>query len=231
MHEPDGRVHELSRFDTKNRTPLPADLEELVAERLRELASGVDGIVIADQVPERNYGVITDSMRAVLADVAERNPRLVMAVDSRMHIGEFRNVILKPNEHEAARALGLGASGETSLGRLQDNGRALSARTGKPVFLTAGPRGGLVCTEHNCSHIRPVPVAGEIDIVGAGDSTMAGIVSALCGAATLEEAALMGQLVASVTIQCLGTTGTASQAQVREALARWRSAAPPAETR
>ena len=64
----------------------------------------------------------------------------------------------------------------------------------------------------------------RIDIVGAGDSTMAGIVSALCCGATLEEAALVGQLVASVTIKCLGTTGTASQEQVRAALARWRAA-------
>lgn len=226
MHEPDGRVHELSRLDTKNRVPLPADLEEPIAERLRALAPTVDGIIIADQVPERNYGVITDAMRDVLADVAERNPRLIMAVDSRMRIGEFRNAILKPNEHEAARALGAETPGEITLQQSQANGRALSERTGKPVFLTVGPKGGLACSAQGCSHIRPVPVEGEIDIVGAGDSTMAGIVSALCCGATLEEAALVGQLVASVTIKCLGTTGTASQEQVRAALMRWRAARP-----
>ena len=224
MHEPDGRVHELSRLDIKNRAPLPADLEETIAERLRQLASTVDGIIIADQVPERNYGVITDTVRKVLADVAARNPRLIVAVDSRMRIGEFRNVILKPNEHEAARALGIESAGELTLEQAMANGRALSRRTDKPVFLTVGPKGGLACTEQGCSHILPVPVEGEIDIVGAGDSTMAGIVSALCCGATLEEAALVGQLVASVTIKCLGATGTASQEQVRQALARWRAA-------
>ena len=224
MHEPDGRVHELSRLDIKNRTPLPAELEETIANRLRQLAPTVDGIIIADQVPERNFGVITDTLRKVLADVAERNPRLIVAVDSRMRIGEFRNAILKPNEYEAVRALGGEPSGEISLEQSKANGRALSRRTGKPVFLTVGPKGGLACTEQGCSYIKPVPVEGEIDIVGAGDSTMAGIVAALCCGATLEEAALVGQLVASVTIKCLGTTGTASQAQVREALARWRAA-------
>lgn len=224
MHEPDGRVHELSRLDIKNRAPLPADLEETVAERLRELAPSVDGIIIADQVPERNYGVITDTLRTVIADVAARNPRLIVAVDSRMRIGEFRNVILKPNEHEAARALDCDSAGGITMEQSRANARALSERTGKPVFLTVGARGGLACTAQGCSHIAPVLVEGEIDIVGAGDSTMAGIVSALCCGATLEEAALVGQLVASVTIKCLGTTGTASQEQVRAALARWRAA-------
>jgi hypothetical protein len=37
-----------------------------------------------------------------------------------------------------------------------------------------------------------VPVEGEIDIVGAGDSVMAGVVSALASGAEPEEAALVG---------------------------------------
>ena len=39
---------------------------------------------------------------------------------------------------------------------------------------------------------------------------------------TLEEAAAFGNLVASITIQQIGTTGTASPAQVRQ---RWREVA------
>jgi sugar/nucleoside kinase (ribokinase family) len=62
-------------------------------------------------------------------------------------------------------------------------------------------------------------VRGPIDIVGAGDSTSAAIACAVAAGAGLEEAAAFGNLVASVTIQQLGTTGTASPEQVRE---RWR---------
>jgi sugar/nucleoside kinase (ribokinase family) len=61
-----------------------------------------------------------------------------------------------------------------------------------------------------------VPVTGPIDIVGAGDSTTAGIVSALCAGATPAQAAQVGCLVASITIQQLGVTGTAHPAQVLE---------------
>jgi sugar/nucleoside kinase (ribokinase family) len=62
------------------------------------------------------------------------------------------------------------------------------------------------------------PVVGPIDTVGAGDSTNAGIVSALAAGADLEQAAAFGCLVASITIQQIGVTGTATPEQIRQ---RW----------
>jgi sugar/nucleoside kinase (ribokinase family) len=67
--------------------------------------------------------------------------------------------------------------------------------------------------------IPAFPVNGPVDIVGAGDSTSAGITSAMVAGATPAQAAAFGNLVASITIQQIGTTGTATPAQVRE---RWR---------
>jgi sugar/nucleoside kinase (ribokinase family) len=57
-------------------------------------------------------------------------------------------------------------------------------------------------------------VTGPIDIVGAGDSATAGIVLTLLAGGTELEAATAANLVASITVQQLGTTGTASPAQV-----------------
>jgi len=50
-------------------------------------------------------------------------------------------------------------------------------------------------------------------------SSNAGIACALAAGATCEEAAAFGNLVASITIQQIGTTGTATPEQVRQ---RWR---------
>jgi sugar/nucleoside kinase (ribokinase family) len=63
------------------------------------------------------------------------------------------------------------------------------------------------------------PVSGPIDIVGAGDSTSAAIACAVAAGNTLPEAAAFGNLVASVTIQQIGTTGTATPQQSRQ---RWQ---------
>jgi sugar/nucleoside kinase (ribokinase family) len=63
-------------------------------------------------------------------------------------------------------------------------------------------------------------VTGPIDSVGAGDSSSAALACALASGVDLAEAAAFGNLVASITIQQIGTTGTASPQQVRQ---RWRS--------
>ncbi len=87
------------------------------------------------------------------------------------------------------------------------------------MFVTLSAEGILVRSGEACWHIPAPPVTGPIDVVGAGDSVMAGIVTALCAGASPDEAAMVGNLVASITIQQIGTTGTASRQQVRERFA------------
>ncbi len=223
MRESDGREHEIQRLDIKNRAPLPSDAEEQVIARLRQLTHKVDAVVIADQVPERNCGVITDRVREEIGRLAVRYPDKTFAADSRQRIGLFQHVVIKPNWREAILALRPEWEGGFTLETARECGTELFRRNQKPVFLTVGSQGILLFTEEGCRHIPAVPVEGKVDIVGAGDSVMAGVVSALGSGAEPEEAALLGNLVASVTIQQIGTTGTASPAQVRERFDRiWR---------
>jgi rfaE bifunctional protein kinase chain/domain len=203
-------ARELNRLDTKNRTPLPRDLEDAVIVRLADALPHIQAVVIADQVSDANCGIITDRVRAALADLARAHPRVTFLADSRERIGLFREVIIKPNAREAQRATG-GANPP-------DAARALRQLTGRPVVVTDGERGMLVCDEHGEQRVPAIHVSGPIDIVGAGDSALAGMAAALCAGATLPEAALVGNLAASITIQQLGVTGTATRAQVQ---ARW----------
>ncbi len=110
MHEPDGRVHELSRLDVKNRQPLEPEVEDAIVARLAELLEEADGVVVADQAQERNCGVVTDRVRRALVDLAGRYSDKVFLVDSRTRIGEFGGLFLKPNEREAIAAVRPGPS-------------------------------------------------------------------------------------------------------------------------
>ena len=219
VREPDGREHEIQRLDIKNRSPLPSNAEEQVIAHLRALTPKVDAVVVADQAQERNHGVITDRVREEIRQLALRYPDKIFAADSRQRIGLFRHVIVKPNRREATLAVRPDWKGEFTLEAARECGAELFRRNQKPVFLTAGSQGILLFTETGSQHIPAVPVEGEVDIVGAGDSVTAGIVSALGSGAEPEEAALLGNIVASITIQQIGATGTASPAQVRERFA------------
>jgi rfaE bifunctional protein kinase chain/domain len=211
----DGHIHELNRLDIKNRQPLSAVIEAQIVARLRELVGQVDGIVVADQVQERNCGVITDRVRAELAELGAEHPEVVIATDSRVRIGEFRNVILKPNAREATRAIYPDRIAQgPDRATVEACGYALQKRTGQPVFVTLGADGALVFEQKGMTHVPGIRVIGPIDVVGAGDSVMAGIVSSLSCGAIPTEAAFVGNLVASITIQQIGTTGTATREQV-----------------
>jgi sugar/nucleoside kinase (ribokinase family) len=90
----------------------------------------------------------------------------------------------------------------------------LYRRNGRPLFLTLGERGILVFHAGGPTLVPAVPMTGPIDIVGAGDATMAGLMAGLCAGATPPEAAEIGCLASGVTIRQIGTTGTASREQI-----------------
>lgn len=208
---PGGGEREMHRLDLKNRRPLSREAEETVLADLREVVTRAKALVIADQVQERNCGVITDRVREALARLGAEWPELVILVDSRVRAGEFREVMLKPNREEARAALEREAVAEDAA-----LGQSLSRQSGRPVFLTCGLEGMMVCTAEEAVAVPAAPVSGPVDIVGAGDSAAAALTLSLCAGASPVEAAIVGNLAASVTVQQLGTTGTARPEQVRE---------------
>jgi sugar/nucleoside kinase (ribokinase family) len=122
-------------------------------------------------------------------------------------------VTLKGNRLELARAavaheLGCDSPAKAALVFAKRNERNVYVTQGDDGILAARPDG-------STAHAAGIPVAGPLDIVGAGDSATSGIVAALLAGASAAEAAEIGNLVASITIQQLGTTGTATPAQVR----------------
>lgn len=223
----DGGECESNRVDIKNRRPLSEVVQQRLIAELLAVLDEVDAVIIADQVEEPHLGVVTDWVREQLAEIAAKHPEKVFFADSRASIAAFRNMIIKPNAREAALCLESGPEARTAaeegqtaletcatMDELSEMGRELALRNGRPVYVTLGPEGMLVCTAEGATHVPGIPVEGPTDICGAGDSATAGIVAALCAGATSEEAALFGNLVASITVQQIGTTGTASPTAV-----------------
>ncbi len=197
---------ELNRLDIKNRTPTSLAVEKILIEYLDAIWNEIDALIVLDQVSEANCGVVTDRVRQHVAALAGAEPKRFVLADSRERIREFRRVYVKPNEREAAAYPGGPSEFAKAIGR--------------HVFQTLGEVGiDLFSPDGEQVHIPAYPVNGPIDIVGAGDSTSAAIACAVVAGATYEQAAAFGNLVASITIQQIGVTGTATPDQVRE---RWR---------
>ncbi|MBI2193800.1 MAG: carbohydrate kinase [Planctomycetes bacterium] len=221
-----GLEAERERYDTKNRSALPAQVENLLIEQLDTLWPEVDTIVVADQVEEEDRGVITTGVREYLISRALSDRQKIVWADSRRRIGLFTGMYAKPNETECVRAIEASQSPAHHAERFPDEtvircGRALQERLAMPVFVTRGQQGIWIFKEDGIEKVRGVSVPEPTDTTGAGDSATAGAVMALAAGATLAEAALMANLVASLTVQQLGTTGIATPDQLPARLALW----------
>ncbi|MFL5338977.1 MAG: bifunctional heptose 7-phosphate kinase/heptose 1-phosphate adenyltransferase [Gemmataceae bacterium] len=203
LQHPGDPARELNRLDIKNRNLTPPGAEDAIIEALDALWPEVDAWIVLDQVSEENCGVITDRVRNRVSELGATDPGKFVLADSRERIERFRHVCIKPNEREGRDVF------------------ALQQRCGRAVFWTRGEHGIWLFPpdESHPIQVPGFPVHGPIDPVGAGDSVSAGIASAVAAGASLEHAAAFGNLVASITIQQIGTTGTAGPEQVRD---RWR---------
>lgn len=191
---------ELNRLDIKNRSQTPHELEQQLLERICQSWARWDAVLILDQVSERNCGVVTDRIREELEQVARQSPKVLVLADSRERIHEFQHVAIKPNSVESQQ---------------------IPLRQHQIRFITHGERGMEVWRPGSVESVNvpAYPVTGPIDTCGAGDSCSAALACAMVSGCSFEEAATFANLVASITIQQIGVTGTATPTQV---LQRWQ---------
>ena len=228
-----GTWKELNRLDVRTREPLSSEMRRNVINALRRAFSQADGLIVLDQVDQTDCGVVHEEIRAVLIELASQSPHKPIMVDSRTHLHHFSASMLKGNRSEimaAAERLGWASSTRparpvpaSSLPSQFANEPAVQAvvfladQMSRPVFCTVGDQGVLVAHPRGpIEHAPGLAVEGPIDIVGAGDSATSAIMASLLSGASHREAAELANLVASITIQQLGTTGTATPAQIQQ---------------
>jgi rfaE bifunctional protein kinase chain/domain len=204
-------VYEDPRLDFENRKELTREEEDRVVSALKQAAARYDVLAVCDQF---SYSVVTPKVRDFLAVIQKNGTPVV--VDSRKRLEFFSGVIIKPNEGEAARALGKnGAYGTENRKELI---RELFKQTGTPLLMTLGAAGVYWYNGNEITHIPGVAVKNSpIDIVGAGDTFLSVFCCSLAAGAQPTEAAALGNIAASVTIKKIGITGTATPEEIVKA--------------
>jgi rfaE bifunctional protein kinase chain/domain len=206
---------ELSRLDIKNWSPTPPLVQNQLLQAVREVVGQVDALLVMDQVDEPETGVVTAGILQELADLVAQRPGLRVLADSRRSLRGFPPVCLKMNRAELSRLTGLRL--EAGLAEIQREAAALARHNGQLVFVTLAEQGLLGASPLGTVDYLPAwPLRGEIDIVGAGDAVSANLAAALSSGASVREAVELASAAASIVIHQLGTTGTASVAQLQE---------------
>jgi len=202
-------VYEDPRLDFQSYEPLAAETEERIISNIKKTAAGADILCVCDQM---EFGVITDKVRGCIIGLAKQG--MTVVADSRDRIGLFTDMIIKPNETEAAAALGAKKTADTGdYAGLADE---LAEQTNGAVFMTIGENGSVYIDGGGAWRIYARKPEGPVDTCGAGDSSLAGFALALAAGAEPAEAAYIAGLCSGVTIRQIGTTGTATRGEIMD---------------
>ena len=215
--EPGKPPVELNRLDSKNWTPTPAVVQAQIIEAVQKLAAQVDAMILMDQVDVPETGVVTTRVLEAITKALPTRRELLIVADSRRGLRGYPPVTFKMNAVELAALTG--APAQSALEVITQTASALSRRQGRNVFVTLAERGLLGASpDGGVEHVPALPVRGEIDIVGAGDSVTANLTAVLAAGANVRESLEIANAAASVVIHQLGTTGTASPGEIEKLL-------------
>ncbi|HUW84175.1 MAG TPA: PfkB family carbohydrate kinase [Phycisphaerae bacterium] len=189
-----------------------ASQDELLARLVAALPQ-LQCVVVNQQL---GRGLWVDEMIERFIDMVARWPQMLFVVDSRNRAERFGHVVLKLNEIEAARICGQPVEPDAVVPAEQAQGfaRQIFDRTSRPVFITRGAR-GLVAFDDSSVHIEPgIQILHKADPVGAGDTAVAAIAASLAAGASYVEAARLANFAATVTVQKVQQTGTATPDEI-----------------
>lgn len=206
-------VYEDPRIDFTGEA-VTEEFEAQLIDSLMNIAAHADALCVSDQFTN---GCVTKRVREKISSLAAQG--LTVVVDSRDRICEYKNVILKPNEVEAASAVYSFAGTDINtagadIGSFINAADILYKKLNCNISMTLGSRGNLQYYDGKAVHIVPKKVEGPIDICGSGDTFMAAYTCALAAGASPEEAGQFGSIAAEVTVSKTGQTGTASPTEI-----------------
>ncbi len=220
-------TQQIVRLDRRSdRLPDP-ELQQQVAATIHQHLAGVDAVVCSDY----GDGVL---MPAAIA-AALSHPCVV--VDTQKDLPRYRGArVFTPNLPEAEQAVGYRIENATALSQAGQDLLVLTDAQG--ILITRGESGMslferaetvTVQTDPPPTESTPTQIAviethipafnktDVFDVTGAGDTVVAALTLALTANASLWEAAVLGNLAASLVVRQFGTATTTADA-MREAL-------------
>ncbi len=217
-------TQQIVRLDRKSDDLPELDLQLQLAEYIRQQLDTVDAVVCSDY----GDGVLT----APVIAAALSHSRTI--VDTQKDLHRFGGAsIFTPNLPEAEKAVGYSIKNQETL--YQAGYDLLKLTQASRILLTRGEDGMSLFEWRSSEHPEEVEAKNSItnaiqslqipafnrtdvfDVTGAGDTVVAGLTLGLCVDASFWEAAVLGNLAASLVVRQFGTA-TTTTTQMKETL-------------
>lgn len=202
-------TQQIVRVDRKSDELPDETLQQQLAAYVQQQAETVDAVVCSD------YGDGTLTAPVIAAAIAHS----CCIVDTQKHLPRYQGAtIFTPNLPEAEQAVGYAIRDAQTL--QQAGSDLLQLTQAKYILITRGEE-GMSLFDREGSHFS-IPAFNRtdvFDVTGAGDTVVAALTLALVVGASIWEAAVLGNLAASLVVRQFGTA-TTSVEEMKTALNR-----------
>lgn len=206
------RAQQMLRLDREADSPLTPTERGRVEQAILERLDSCDAVVLVDY----DKGLFADGLARMVIEAA-RARGLVVAADPKREIQRFRGATLvKPNLAEACAAVG--GRGDDFESRVRLLEKLRSTLAGAEIVVTRGAEGISALGADGRAFDVPARRLAVYDVQGAGDTSMAALVSCRTAGASLREACVVANAAAGVAISKVGTAAVTA-AELRAWLA------------
>jgi len=196
-------IQQIVRIDSEVNEPISSSTEAKIIDNINKCAPSFDAILLSDY----GIGIMTPAVIDAATKAAKKY-NLYVAADSQINLSRFKDVtVLTPNQPDAEKDLGYELKDRESL--LKGGQELLDKTNAEMILITRGSE-GMVLFEKN-GNISDIPVFNKtdvFDVTGAGDTVVSAFTLGLSTGSTPTEAAIIGNLAASIAVRHFGCATT-----------------------
>lgn len=193
-----GRNQQLLRFDYETKGYVNSKTEANLFNFISKKIDETDAVIVSDYAK----GVITKNLMEKLTELCKEKNKIIVIDPKPKHKEFYKNAtIITPNNIEAQQMAG--SEEDSNVDKI---GKQLLIELDSNILITKGEK-GMSLFEKN-GKITNIPTfAKEVyDIIGAGDTSVATVALALASGSSFEEAAIIANHAAGITVGKVGTS-------------------------
>lgn len=202
---------QVLRVDREDSKEININLAKKIFDTLSKRIGDIDVLLISDY----NNGVLDSKLASQLIKLCKSQNKKVI-VDSTGDIYKFKGAYsFTPNQPDTEKALNLKINNEADL--ISAGLRFKEELEAEELLITRGAKGMALLGNKSLDLIPAFNLSEVFDVTGAGDTVAALYSSALAVGASPLEAAILGDLAASIVVRKYGTA-TTNQEELLELL-------------
>ena len=196
-------TQQIVRIDRETIEPLSEEIENKIIVQMEKAIPLHDAVILSDY----NIGLLTDKVIEKAIEISKKYNKIIV-VDSQKDLTRFQGVTsMTPNQPDTEKYVGFFIK---DMETLEKAGKDMLAKTNADSVLITLGGDGMALFEKN-GNFEKVPVFNKtdvFDVTGAGDTVVATFTLAIAAGLSKKNAAILGNLAASIVIRYFGCATT-----------------------